>query len=304
VHPLDESPAPGPAGLEPLPGGWSGRTFVADSGGERTVVRIFPPEEWAEAPEIQGALHHLVRGLVPVPEVREVRRPDAAAGTPGLLVTGWVPGERADLVVPELDERGLGILGGHLGRLLATLGGMPFARAGLFASAALDVTPFSSGGLAEWVDSHADALLGHGWTSSEVTALLAVADPAQDLLDEADRVCLAHSDLNPKNLLVDPQSLEVTGLVDWEFAHAGHPATDLGNLLRFERQPAFSDAVLTAYAEVRGGDPERLLATARAADLWALVDLAARAGDNPVATRASALLHEVAAGWTDPPAPA
>ena len=50
-----------------------------------------------------------------------------------------------------------------------------------------------------------------------------------------------HSDLNPKNLLVDPDTLEVTGLLDWEFAHAGLPVTDLGNLLRFDRDPAFAE---------------------------------------------------------------
>jgi len=34
---------------------------------------------------------------------------------------------------------------------------------------------------------------------------------------------------------------------------------------------------------------------ARAADLWALVDLAARSGENPVATRAEGLLRAIAA---------
>ena len=61
-----------------------------------------------------------------------------------------------------------------------------------------------------------------------------------------------HSDLNPKNLLVDPDTLDVTGVLDWEFAHAGHPFTDLGNLLRFDRDPAFVEAVLAAYPTRRG----------------------------------------------------
>ena len=57
------------------------------------------------------------------------------------------------------------------------------------------------------------------------------------LLDTVPRVCLVHSDLNPKNLLFDPDTLALTGVLDWEFAHAGHPFTDLGNLLRFDRDP-------------------------------------------------------------------
>jgi aminoglycoside phosphotransferase (APT) family kinase protein len=132
---------------------------------------------------------------------------------------------------------------------------------------------------------------------------------AQDLLDTVARRCLVHSDLNPKNLMIDPESLEVTGLLDWEYAHAGHPFTDLGNLLRFDRQPAYVEAVLAAYEERRGVPAEAALALGRAADLWALVDLAARRGSNPVADRAHDLLRAVAAardldavptvaGWT------
>ncbi len=103
-----------------------------------------------------------------------------------------------------------------------------------------------------------------------------------------------HSDLNPKNLLVDPDTLEVTGVLDWEFAHAGHPWTDLGNLLRFERDPSYVAGVLGAWTTRHGGAVDALLDGARAADLWALVDLASRERDNPVADRAATLLRAVA----------
>ncbi|CAN5540086.1 hypothetical protein BH11ACT8_BH11ACT8_24130 [soil metagenome] len=65
-------------------------------------------------------------------------------------------------------------------------------------------------------------------------------------------------------------------------------------MLRFDRRPAYVDAVLDAYAARRGTAPEVALDLARAADLYALVDLATRAGDNPVADRADALLRAVA----------
>ena len=68
-----------------------------------------------------------------------------------------------------------------------------------------------------------------------------------------------------------------------------------GNLLRFERHPAYVEAVLGVWTEVRGESAETLVDGARAADLWALVDLAARAGENPVADRAEVLLRAVAA---------
>jgi hypothetical protein len=77
-------------------------------------------------------------------------------------------------------------------------------------------------------------------------------------------------------------------------AHSEHPFTDLGNLLRFDRRPPYADAVLGVWCERRGGTPESALELARAADLWALVDLAVRRGQNPVAGRAHEHLVAVA----------
>jgi aminoglycoside phosphotransferase (APT) family kinase protein len=120
-----------------------------------------------------------------------------------------------------------------------------------------------------------------------------MAADADELLWDVGRVCLVHSDFNPKNLLVDMDTGTVTGLVDWEYAHAGLPYTDLGNLLRFERGQ-FGDAVFAAYERhTPTPDPQALL-RARAADLWALVELASRAGANPVTDRAHALLLTIA----------
>jgi aminoglycoside phosphotransferase (APT) family kinase protein len=298
------------SGLTPLAGGWSGETFLADAGGERTVVRIYAPGRRDDsAPEIDAAVLRLVRGLVPVPDVLEVRRGAAAADRPGLLVSSYLPGERGDLVLPTLGHEELALLGARLGHLLSDLAGMPTLRAGMFVDPALTVGDFGvSGGLPGFVDDHAAALgRDAGWAAPALARLRALAEEAQDLLDTVGRTCLVHSDLNPKNLLLDPATLEVTGLLDWEFAHSGHPFTDLGNLLRFDRQPPYVEAVLRAWCERRGGTPAEALDLARAADLWALVDLAARAGDNPVADRAAALLlaiaesadlHAVPAGWT------
>ncbi|HEX3221395.1 MAG TPA: phosphotransferase [Nocardioides sp.] len=280
--------------LAPLAGGWSGQTFVAEAGGERTVVRIYPPGHRDDAgPEVDAAVLRLVWGLVPVPDVLEVRRGVPAADQPGLLVTSYLPGQRGDLVLPTLDDAGLAALGDRIGRLAADLAGMPTLRAGMFVDADLTIADFGAPDvLPGLVEDHAAAL---GWPEPMIEGLQVVAAEAQALLDSVGRTCLVHSDLNPKNLLVDPRTLRVTGVLDWEFAHSGHPFTDLGNLLRFDRDAAYVEAVVGAWCERRGGTPERALDLARAADLWALVDLAARAGENPIADRAAGLLRAIAA---------
>lgn len=280
--------------MEPLAGGWSGETFVAQVAGERQVVRVHARNP-ARA-EVDAALMRLVRGLVPVPDVLEVRPPSEEA--PGLLVTAFLPGVRGDLLLPDLDDAGLAALGRHVGDLVATLGGMPLRAPGELVGPELRIEPFDlPDGLPALVETHRPAL-AH-WSPAEVDELVGLAHDAQGLLDTVARTCLVHSDLNPKNLLVDPETLAITGLVDWEFAHAGHPFTDLGNVLRLERQPSYVDGVLSAYAERRGTAADEALALARAADLWALVDLAARRDENPVAGRADDLLREQAAARFD-----
>ena len=232
----------------------------------------------------------LVRGLVPVPEVLEVRRVVAAADRPGLLVTTYLPGKRGDLLLPGLVDPAAAELGGRLGRLAADLAGMPMLRSGPFVDAELAIGDF---GLPDGLPGFVE-ILGPAWEPGLLRRLVEVAELAQMLLDDVGRTCLVHSDLNPKNLLVDPDTLELTGVLDWEFAHAGHPHTDLGNLFRFDREPAYAEAVLAAWCERRGTDPDVTLELARAADLWALVDLASRAGQNPVADRADEQLRAIA----------
>ena len=277
--------------LTPLAGGHSGLTFLSEVAGERSVVRIYPPTDprAVDAPDIDAAVLRLVRGLLPVPAVLDVRPAQADSHQPGLLVTQWVPGVRGDEVLAGLDDDGMRRFGRTMGRAAATLAGMPMLRPGPFVDADLRVGEFPGADLAEWVESRLPR-----WDAAERERLATVAVPAQDLLDEVGRSCLVHSDLNPKNVLVDPATLELTAVVDWEFAHAGHPWTDVGNLLRFDRHPAYVETVLETWTDLRGGDAQDLLDGARAADLWALVDLAARAGENPVADRAEALLHTIA----------
>jgi len=284
-------------GLESLAGGHSGETFLADAAGERTVVRVYGQRSAGrgpDAPRVDAAVLALVRGLLPVPEVLEVRRADPGAGSPGLLVTSFLPGTRLDLLLPGLDEQGRARVGHQVGEVVARLAQMPMPRPGLFVDGDLRTEPLPGGDLATFAEQRRAGTALALWPEHEWDALLAVADRAQELLDRVARTCLVHSDLNPKNLLVDPDTLEVTGVLDWEFAHAGGPATDLGNLLRFDRDPAFADAVLEVCATRVPDAGDDVLDRARAADVYALVDLAARRGENPVTERAHDLLRAVA----------
>jgi aminoglycoside phosphotransferase (APT) family kinase protein len=284
-----------PTSLQPLAGGHSGETFLADAAGEQVVVRVYGGRSARRgplAPEIDAAVLELVRGLLPVPAVLEVRRGDPDKDLPGLLVTGRLPGERLDLRLPVLDDEQRAAVGARLGTLVGRLGHMVQARAGLFTDRTLvpqELAPHLRE-LPAWLRWHRDTI-----GAELADQLAAVVEDAQDLLDTERRTCLVHGDLNAKNLLVDPATLEVTGVLDWEFAHAGSPYADLGNLLRSERDPTFTGAVLAGYRGFMPGTPDDLLDRARAADLFALMDRAALGEENDVVDAARALLSAVAA---------
>jgi aminoglycoside phosphotransferase (APT) family kinase protein len=291
--------------LKPLAGGFSGETFVGRSAGERVVVRIYAQRgagRGAAAVEIDAAVLRLVRGLLPVPEVLEVRRPDPAAAVPGRLVTSFLAGERLDRCLAVMEEPARTAIARNLGLVLGRLAQMPMVRAGEFVDPDLRIEPWSQApDLPAWVRYQRTGSALADWPARVYDGLCHTAEGAQELLAEADRACLVHSDFNPKNLLVNPADGELTGLLDWEFAHAGSPVTDLGNLLRFDRDPWFVSAVADGYLEVAGHlgefggrDRGRLLDLARAADLVALTELAGRRGQNPVADRADALLRAIA----------
>lgn len=141
--------------LAPIPGGYSGETFLATAEGlgiagmdlgagrDRVVVRIYGESSAARGPhavDIDAALLRLMRGIVPVPEVLEARRPQG--DLPALLVTEHLPGRRGDLLLPTLDEAGLALAGRRIGAVLDRIRHVPTLRFGRFLDADLTIGPF------------------------------------------------------------------------------------------------------------------------------------------------------------------
>jgi aminoglycoside phosphotransferase (APT) family kinase protein len=265
------------ASAVPLSGGYGGQTFAVSAGGEEAVLKFYATDP--DRPAVDAALLQLVRGLLPVPRVLDLKR-EGSYDDPPYLLTERLPGVNLQVFLATADDDQRRTVGTQLGELLARLSGMPFLKAGMFRDGDLTVEPFGLGDLQQYV-----AGLGLG------VDLSAVLDEAEDLLaDGVDRVCLVHSDFNPKNLLVDPETVRITGLIDWEFAHAGSPYADLGNLLRFCEDQVLAGAVLHKLRWLG----EDLVGLGRAADLWALLDLASRAEQHEVAASAHRLVIRMA----------
>ncbi len=276
--------------MTPLAGGYSGETFVIGAGNEQCVVRIYARDPRRAL--IDASLLRLMRGLLPVPEVVEVR--PAYDGKPAVLVTQRLPGVRLDLLLPDLADPDRARLGQSLGRALGVLSGVPQLRFGMFKDEELTISSNGApaGDLAQWAQHFRDNGRLAVWSQPDFNDLQQLVDEAEDALAavEPQRWVLVHSDFNPKNLLVDPESLDLTGVLDWEFAHAGSPYTDLGNLTRFERHRDFTKAVVSALADTAPPLAPQALRLGRAVDLWALIELAGNVSPNAVRELAGDLL--------------
>ena len=278
------------ASAVPLTGGYGGETYAVSAAGEDAVLRLYArhPERAA----VDVSLLRLVRGLLPVPRVLDAMPDPAGDGAPPYVLTERLPGVNLQTYLDTAGDKERQKVGEQLGELLVRLSGMPFLTFGEFVGRDLVIESFGSGGLTQWLDRYVEDL---GLTRDQVESLYSVLDRAEALADTGvDRICLVHSDFNPKNLLVDPDTAELTGLIDWEFAHAGSPYTDLGNLLRFCVDPVLGRAVLSVVRETGPDLGDRLEERGRGADLWALIDLAARRPANPVAVAAHTLITRIA----------
>jgi aminoglycoside phosphotransferase (APT) family kinase protein len=277
------------ASAVPLSGGYGGETYAVSAAGEDAVLRLYLRNPARASVDV--ALLQLVRGLLPVPRVLDAK-PDGEDGDPPYVLTERLPGVNLETYLGTAPDEQRRRVGEQLGELLVRLSGMPFLTSGEFIGRELAIEPFDLGDLRQWFNRHTEDI---GFSRSQADSLYDVLDAAEDLAaDGPGRVCLVHSDFNPKNLLVDPETAELTGLIDWEFAHAGSPYSDLGNLLRFCTDPVLGGAVLAVVRRRAPGLGDRLEERARAADLWAVIDLAARAAANPVATAAHTLLTRIA----------
>jgi aminoglycoside phosphotransferase (APT) family kinase protein len=282
----------GGAEVVPLSGGYSGETFLVTGAGDQAVLRLYAKQP--ERAAIDQALLERLRGLLPVPRVLEAVTVPAGTDRPPFLLLEALPGDRLDVVLPAADELLRRRLAEAVTGVLVLLATERMPRAGLFVDAGLEpmAFPAGSGDQVGFLEAHLGAPWFAGLTDDERAGLRAVARKAAALAAAGpSRIALVHADFNPKNLLVDPATGGVTGVLDWEYAYAGAPLADVGNLLRFAEDEVFDSAVAGAYAERAPDVEDGWLEVARALDLYSLIDLAGReAPANPIVSGARDLL--------------
>ena len=235
VTPFDEAPlraflgsrAVVAAGI--LPGGRINSNYRVDlSDGTRVVVRYYGKG----SPAVERAAMDLVKGRLPVPEILDAGESWA--------VMRFLPGE--PLAIHPAAARAAG-------RALATVASVALPWPGTFGAGGA-ITPFPFDGLAGFIReamgrAGVGAILGSRRVASVERLLVREAGRMSEI--DACSV-LSHGDFNPANILVADG--QVTGVLDWEFAHSGSPWMDPGNLLR-DLPPQYHEDVARGMVDER-----------------------------------------------------
>jgi Ser/Thr protein kinase RdoA (MazF antagonist) len=276
---------------------------VIDRAGERYVLRL---DRDAASLEKEVAVTRLVQERVPVPSVVGTDLAGDLAGVP-LTLSAYAEGLSLDEALAASGAEESDWIGHEVGRALAGIGGFTFDGPGVLGPT-LRPEPFDAS-LPDLLMTIGERVLHErgardalgGPVADGFEALLIEAAPSLEPV--ADQAALVHSDFNAKNLVLARDvdgAFRVVAVVDWEFAFAGPPLADVGNMLRRQERlgVAFVEGFTSGFAHGGGELPPGWRSIAAALDALALLDFldrGERGEHGETYTEACALIDEAVA---------
>lgn len=224
-------------------------------------------------------IFNMVQKRVPVPELLYVDC-DSLRYDTAYAVMKWVDGTLLSDVIATgniADSIGCAYA---VGTTLAHIGAYKFPQGGFFGPGLSVAHPFDAGNAAflgileQFLFTEntgqrlGDTLRDQLWSF--------VKTHAHYLDSIKDAASLVHSDFKGVNILVrqEQKRWQVAAVLDWEFAFAGSPLTDIANMLRYERilPEGFEREFIRGYREEGGQLPRGWKRTCKLLDLLSLCE--------------------------------
>lgn len=247
--------------------GQSNLTYLVQDAADRTWVLRRPPLGHLLASAHDVAREHRIltaieSSAVPTPRVYGLCTDPAVTDVPLMLVE-YVDGRVIDdfakaQALSEDERRRIGL---SLARTLGKVHAVDLTATGLDTLASHK--PYAERQLKRW------RMQWEGSHSREVPLVDELAERLSAAVPEQRELALVHGDFHLLNVITDPDSCEVSAVLDWELCTLGDPLADLGSLLAYWPQagdlpvphaaptlPGFpTHAELVAeYAEATGRD--------------------------------------------------
>ena len=226
-----------------------------DSPGQCVVLRIY--EHHPSLCRKEMDLLNLVSPTVPVPEVIH-EEPDGWNDMPPFVLFRYVDGITFHELKRGGDAGAISQAAFSVGRTLALIHRIAFPKPGWLGPGPRVGSPLLEGPdpaprfVASCLESENLERRMHADLRDSTAAMVWSYAPQLAGLDNEKQ--LAHGDFGKSNLVVQRAAgaWTVAAVLDWEFAIAGSPLTDVGHFLRYERnsrpllEPHFSDGYLEA----------------------------------------------------------
>ncbi|WP_421383400.1 phosphotransferase family protein [Bacillus salacetis] len=266
--------------IEPLGGGLSNSNLkIIVDNKDTFVLRIY--NESGVKAKVEMKVLELVENTLPVPRVLYYDFSLSQFNYPFLLLS-WVEGVQLSELFLTGDEASLSNAGYEVGRYLAKMHSIQFASPGFF-DEHLNIQPFELSG-SESFKSLIDEMISGGPVTESlgselIRSIMEFTNEQAHLIDDiGNKSSLVHSDFNPLNILIQKEgnSVNVTGILDWEFSFSNSPLIDVGNMLRYEniQESSFIKPFISSYLKNGGVLPQKWLQQAKLLDIIALLDLA------------------------------
>jgi len=272
-------PGCGAVDVQPLANGLRNANFriQLDSTHRFVVLRLY--EHDASLCQKELDLLNLVRKSIPVAEIIHAE-PTGINDIPPFLVYWYVEGMTFRELKRSGDTESIAQAAFELGSTLALIGRIAFPRSGWLGPGPCVAAPLLEGPDAG--PRFVDLCLGHANVQQRMTTRLrdqvstSVWFFAPQLASLQEEAHLVHGDFGNRNVLVRKVTKKwtVSAVLDWEFAIAGSPLTDVGHFLRYEKssnprgEPQFS----RGFLESGGGLPDDWRRLARIVDLIPLCE--------------------------------
>jgi aminoglycoside phosphotransferase (APT) family kinase protein len=243
------------------------------------VLRIYEHDPSLCRKEVD--LLGLVRGRAPVPEVMYTA-PNGMDEMPPFAVLRFVEGITFQELKRAGDREATAEAAESVGRALAAIGRVQFERGGWIGPGPSVGAPLLPGenALPRFVDLclESEALRGRMPDDFRAQAHALVWGAAAELASLDGHARLVHCDFGNRNVLERKAGGRwgVAAVLDWEFAVAGSPLTDVGHFLRYDAHSVAEPRFVRGFAEAGGELPDGWRRAARLIDFSALCDILTR----------------------------
>jgi aminoglycoside phosphotransferase (APT) family kinase protein len=235
--------------LTELTEGWFNAAYVMTlSDGRRCVLKVAPPPDIAvltyerDIMTTEVAALDLVRERTTVPAPRVLWFDTSCRRLPSpLFVMEHCAGELLSALRPTLDVAQQQVVDAQLARFLRQMNSITNPTFGLQAPSAPQFTKWSDAFTRMMNDALADGQAASVDLPVAEETLRAVVREHVDVLDEVTVPCFVHWDLWDPNIFVDPDTLEVVGVIDFERALWADPLME-GQFFSKIGDAAFLDA--------------------------------------------------------------